>query len=383
MRFLNFAEALQRGAEAGGGRIRIGFTGNFWNNEVYTIQPKLPSDIFLHGWKSDVANVYHMSQDPICGPVNPAAVIAAMENFDNPNIKELFFIFHCNNHLGNEPLETIERVTDIVEDYIKNPAPKTVRGRLDKLYSLCKSWGAESNADAIFEAFVAFDAAAKFKSVVTGGLPHTHAASMRYFVRPLVIKPELLTPEEESYFLPYIFNVRENEARMDYLDCHGGRIEINPLLRTAAERLVAAAEKFEAIDDVAQSVWFNRLALSIRIWASALRSACNFYEAQVIRDRYAEILAGPDLIPEKKGSFDGDPDNLLWNKIMRDEFDNTAELLAVLERGGRDLICCAEIPEEEMSFALPPDLVGALRKKMTIMRDHWRDVEKYLAPPHK
>jgi len=29
------------------------------------------------------------------------------------------------------------------------------------------------------------------------------------------------------------------------------------------------------------------------------------------------------------------------------------------------------------------DLEGALRSKMAIMRAHWRDVEKHLAPPHK
>ena len=104
---------------------------------------------------------------------------------------------------------------------------------------------------------------------------------------------------------------------------------------------------------------------------------------QQIRDRNREALDGPPRIPPKVGSWDGHPDILPWNELMRDEFDNAQEMIRVLESGGADLLARAASPRDEDSFLLGPDVVGALRKKCKVMRDHWLDVESYLAPPHK
>ena len=101
-----------------------------------------------------------------------------------------------------------------------------------------------------------------------------------------------------------------------------------------------------------------------------------------IRDRYAEILAGPERIPPKIGSHFGDPGNQEWFDLQRDEFDNAAALLAEIEAGGDKLVMKTDKAELEDPFILGPDLAGAVRKKMKIMRDHWRDVERWLAPPH-
>jgi hypothetical protein len=197
-----------------------------------------------------------------------------------------------------------------------------------------------------------------------------------------VLKPELLSREEESYFLPFVFNIRENEARMDYLDRHGERGRVNPVLGQAWRQLLSVAKEIEAISSAPEAAWLCRLAGSIRIWSSILRSACNFQEAQRLRERNAPVLAGGERIPKKEGSFSGDADNIPWNSIMRDELDNAVELLALFEHGALDSICHARKPEDEFSFALGPDLKGALTKKIKIMRNHWRDVEKGLAPPN-
>jgi len=68
---------------------------------------------------------------------------------------------------------------------------------------------------------------------------------------------------------------------------------------------------------------------------------------------------------------------------MRDEFDNTNELIAMLEAGGLELTARAKDPRYEDTFLLGPDLAASLRKKAKIMREHWLDVQDYLAPPHK
>src|SRR5690606_41585331 len=53
--------------------------------------------------------------------------------------------------------------------------------------------------------------------------PTLFRSAARMINRPLVVAPQLLTPEEEAYFLPHVFNVSEEEARMDYIDIQGGR----------------------------------------------------------------------------------------------------------------------------------------------------------------
>jgi hypothetical protein len=68
---------------------------------------------------------------------------------------------------------------------------------------------------------------------------------------------------------------------------------------------------------------------------------------------------------------------------MRDELDNAAELITMLESGGIDLVAKAETARYEDTFLLGPDLIAQLKRKMKIMRAHWLDVQDYLAPPHK
>ena len=212
--------------------------------------------------------------------------------------------------------------------------------------------------------------------------------SMRYLTRPLVIKPDLLTAEEESWFLPYVFNVRESEARMDYIDLHGGRMDGTAAwndrgLRRALSLARSAAAKLVDLEGAPEKEFLRNLSLSLKMWASEVRSIHNFYHAQVIRDLNADILAGEPRVPRKVADWDGEEGNLQWNEIMRDEFDNTNELIALLEDGGIDLVAHADDPRYEDTFLIGGNLIEQLRKKTAVMRVHWLDIQNYLAPPHK
>jgi hypothetical protein len=77
------------------------------------------------------------------------------------------------------------------------------------------------------------------------------------------------------------------------------------------------------------------------------------------------------------------PDLQLMNAFMRDELENTAELLSILENGGIGLMLLAKHPRDEDTFLLGPDLIEQLKKKMKAMRRHWRDAASHLAMPHK
>ena len=140
---------------------------------------------------------------------------------------------------------------------------------------------------------------------------------------------------------------------------------------------LAAAAILEQVSDAPERTWLRQLALSLRMWASTVRSHDNFYFAQVIRDRHGEDLAKPPRIALVRRD---EPDLLLWNEIQRDELDNANELRAMLESGGLDLIGRARTVREEDVFLLGPDVAGALRKKTDIMRNHWLDGQRYLTP---
>ena len=89
-------------------------------------------------------------------------------------------------------------------------------------------------------------------------------------------------------------------------------------------------------------------------------------------------------LPGKEPTFTGDPDFIRFNEIARDELDNTQELIDVLEKGGMDLLIYAKDPKYEETWGFTgPDLVKQLKKKRTIMLDHWRDIEDYLTSPFK
>jgi hypothetical protein len=129
--------------------------------------------------------------------------------------------------------------------------------------------------------------------------------------------------------------------------------------------------------------WLKKVGCSLSMFAGEMRSIHNIYHGQLIRDKYADILNGPKKVPAKVASWDGDPGYLEWNEIMRNEFDNTNEMIALLEVGGMELVAHADDPRYEDTFLLGPDLSGQLKKKALIMREHWLDVQDYLASPHK
>jgi hypothetical protein len=142
------------------------------------------------------------------------------------------------------------------------------------------------------------------------------------------------------------------------------------------------ANRLESLGGAGAAI-FNRMGTSARIYASIIRSCGNVYAVQKVRDRNAGKLEGPPKVWPKVGDWYGAPDLQLLNEFIRDEMDNTVELVRLLEAGGLRQILTATNPADEDPFLLGPDLVSQLKLKCNIMQRHWLDAEAYLAPPHK
>jgi hypothetical protein len=307
----------------------------------------------------------------------------------------VFVYFRSSYDRGYDDLETAELLFDMIDDFVKSPAYGTL-ATMNKLMDWCRRWAGDK-ADALFETLVSLDEAMRYKRDAIGRLSPIYAGvSARYMTRPLVAMPDRLTREEESYFLPFVFNIHENEGRMDYIDLHGGRMMLKPVesgkgtdprhhaVDSFRQLIDKVCKGLEDLDGAPAADYFAKVATSLRIYASLMRSGNSFFSMQILRDRNADVLSGPERIPAKEGTMTGDPDLLLMFEFMRDELDNTTELLELLENGGgMAQLCVAAEGEDEDTFLLGADVPDQLRKKMSIMRDHWLDATKDLAMPHK
>jgi hypothetical protein len=392
-------EAMDRGARKGGGPIKILEAGNFAGEDAARIKPLLPAYVELRPGgtspateesriviKTRIGEAY-----PVRGIIDLATLLETLERLPDPEFREVD-INTCQSWYfrADESIPVVVRLVDLVEDSLRSPA-RGLFNREQKAHTLAARWGGAQNADRVMEAFNLVQesfriyARGNYRDVV---LPQDYAypVTNRLLTRPLVIKPELLTREEESYFLPYVFSVDEQDARLDYNTAMGDR-RVGPgeyrsfMFQSIHGSALEAAQRFEqAASDAPQAAWFRQLALSLRLWASAVRSTNNFYFAQMIRDRHKEDLAAPPrILVARKGV--NDPDLLLWNEIQRDELDNTSELINLLGNGGLELFAHARNPQDEDTFLYGPNLLDQMREKVAIMQEHWLDGQRYLTPP--
>jgi hypothetical protein len=384
------SEAIHRGAKKGGGPVMLRWMGMFWNNEDDVVLRKLPENTYLDPRDPSRMGLGTMINQnyPFLGIIDPLSIIGSMERYHRSGIKNVSVSVSAMYGRHEDKLEAIEKLLEVAEDCIDEPTSGLTE-RLAKLRKLAGRWGGEQNEKKLFEALYNMNQAFSLKNAVAPRYSNFYCGvSMRHLNRPLVLKPELLTPEQEAYFLPHVFNIRENEGRMDWIDLHGGRMYGTANwqdrgLSRALSTALRTARTMENLEGAPEGKWLKQVALSLKMWASQVRSIHNFYHAQLLRDKYADILSGEPRIPEKIASWDGEPGNLQWNEIMRDEFDNANELIALLENGGLELVARAEDNRHEDTFLMGPDLIGQLKKKVQIMREHWLDVQDYLAPPHK
>ena len=394
VRVRDLSAAVHRGAVKGGGKIVLHWGNvNFWQNELEVVRPLLPEDTYI-----DRYDPAHLSVGtrinanyPFLGVIDPLDIISDMERYHDPNTRELSVGSSAMYSRAQDLPESVAKLLDIVEDCISQPTG-SLSERLEKMKKFAALWGGENNSEKVFEAFFDMNRAFTLKNAATsgyGGYSNFYCGvSMRHLTRPLVIKPELLTADQEAYFLPHVFNPDQNEARMDYIDFHGSRMQGTPSwnyagLRSALSLANRAGLTLESLEGAPEGAWLKKVGRSLRMWASEVRSIHNFYHAQLIRDEHAETLAGEPKIPPKVESWDGESGYLEWYEILRDELDNTNELIAMLEDGGIELVARAKDPRYEDTFLLGPDLIDQLKKKASIMREHWLDAQKYLASPHK
>lgn len=393
-RMKGFLEAIHRGAEKGGGPVSVRMRSNISRFECDTLEPLLPPNTVLRG-KNRTPRGYAttgsllVESDPVYGIIDPLDIIETMARASSGSVHTVMLHFMGHYQRVREPIDVIERAIGIAVKCLEKPS----RGQIEclqMLASLCEEWAGKEQAETLFEAFSGLNKALAYRAFGCGGEAGLYkGVSTRHVTRPMVVRPDLLTAEEEDYFYPFLFDAPKGLGRNDYMLVHAGRKRVhatgwywNPQLQSVFGMMGGSVGAFEKLGDTPSGPWLKQLALSLKMYMSVLRSVDNFYFAQAFRNVHKDLLmqepvklaAGPD----RQAS-----DHLQWNEIARDETDNVAELIELLEGGGLDYFAHASKAELEDTFLLGPNVVDDLKKKLEITLKHWRDLEQYVAPLSK
>ena len=402
---------LLRAIRDGAGRQRVldlQMDGNFSDGEWREMNA-LVDETFHFSIHQGIKEVEHqvnltgpslsggVMDNPVRGIFDPVGLIRKLDRTRHPEVKRIGMRFEYNYNRGRELDDVVEKVVELVDGYLKEPAHGTV-DRLIFLRKICGKWVGEKRRDELLEALIEMNEAYALKNVIAGRLTGNYVGvSIRTVNRPLVILPQLLSAEEEAYFLPHVFNPDVNEARTDYRDWHGAKLAGGPveaLAKHADPRLKAMDNFCRSLNKVADTLagmgdsptgqLLGRMAVSLRLYACVMRSADNILAAGIVRDRNLDKLTGPShYLPAKMRDWTGDPELQHLNAFMRSELDNAVEMIGLLEKGGMRQMVVAETAAEEDTFLLGPDLIAQMKKKCAIMRRHWTDAQPYMAMPLK
>lgn len=382
--------AFKKGAETAGQDITIFLTGSmFTDEEKLDIYNHLPENCFFQSHNSDeVKGIYSkiVSNYPVRGMIEPQEIIRNINSVIKDSASTVFLNFRASYDRACEHPDAINTFIDILVNNLNNQASNNFKTEQQQTYQACIQLAGEKNAQHLVDAFLALEKANKYKNVNLGNASGIYwGVTARHITRPLVVAPERLSAEEEAYFLPFVFNPSEKEARMDYTDIHGVHQTLPPgVANIYVSMLDSVILTFESlIENATEKVFLQSMVKALKIQKSIYRSIGNFAEAQAIRDKNVEKLSLPPHRPNKTPTWDGDSDLQAFNRIMRDELDNTLELMGVLENGGMEFISHTNDSKYEDTFLLGPDLIDQLKTKRKIMLNHWTDIEGYMTTPFK
>ncbi len=393
----NFLSALHEGFKQSGDDPVIYYGGNMSHNEIYDVEHYMPENTHLHGMHSGCikAGAKISSLYPIKGIYNPLEIIKTTAQFNQTSTHTLFMDFRSSYDRGGESTETVQHVVELVNTSLKNDAPNGTRAIHNALADWCSEQVGADQSEALFELLLQMDECFRLKNHSAPGFTTLYAAvSNRLMTRPFVFNPNLLNDDEESYFLPHVFNIFEEHARNDYIDIHGARLHGGTIVANDSNSSPAILGLFNKMASLGKNMQriapeheaLSTLGLSLRMWSSLMRSIYNFYQGQLIRythqQRIEEVDNNELIDPSNSNRNPVSQDLLHWNALMRDEIDNTAELIQLLKDGGLDHMVHAAEDRYQCTFVLGPDLIQNLESKIKITKDHWLDVEKYLVCPN-
>ena len=227
----------------------------------------------------------------------------------------------------------------------------------------------------------------RFAPLDTGGhIFVLGTVQQRWLTRPLVAFPHELKPEEKNYYREFQFQAQTEADADNMLDLQanrwlsgiGGlnlyRMIYNRTMPTLKQAIAQTADlvKFAVNDEAA--AYLTALNQKLRAWKCIMANALNVINFQMyidITDYTAEVKDHTPVISEQ-----GDIRFYKMSEIIRKEINNTITLIDILSEAEQPILHQAPTKEFENIMLLGPDLIDQLKKKITIMENHRRDIER-------
>jgi hypothetical protein len=392
-RLYSFFGALQEAAAKAGNTMDIDF---YWTREQFParIAENLGPGMAIENlegpnatpFKAEVGFLmdYYQFHYPVLGIPKPVGFLEELEKAYTSGAKRLFYFmgdrFNTDLYFAMYDKFNLQPTHDLIS-------------RLNFLKELAAELEGEDIALPVYNLWFALGEAQKHAHwVETGGfIYYLGGVQQRWITRPFVPFPEELKPEERDYFRRFQFQAKTEEHANDMADLQAtrlfagwsGRFYVHKVMNEVRRPTLTARSEVAKIlaADILDSQKRKYDLLDKRLQAFYLLSNnaenATSYQAQI--DRVKAIGCEPDPRPDVGTRSSWDRSLIL--ETVRQEIDNTALLIQLLESTDQIILDLAPTKKEEDIRRLGPDVVDQLKIKLRIMNSRWLDYNRLFTTP--
>jgi hypothetical protein len=285
----------------------------------------------------------------------------------------------------------LDLARDLLQCYLDDPGTGSVKRAQLSLRAATVLTGSEELGEQLLGAWSSVSSAihayGQLRQKGVSALITFGTVSMRWLLRPLVPEPEKLTPEETAYYRNFIYAIEEEKDDPSFSMFLGKGVlrgeSVMWLCRWCLQEAINSLRGAQGtVNRIAGKVEDAEKAAYLRLYAARIGAlVCGLTTAKhVIMFQYSlDIAEQPQYGPNMMDYDDNmicDMRALNQRKIAREELDNCAELIELIESQPEPLLQVASCPDEESVFVLGPHIVDDLKRKFNVMLDHWQDYER-------
>jgi hypothetical protein len=397
-RVSGFLSAMQRGAADAGGKLEIRLyqiMPEEWMTPTFSdpqgMARQLPPGLAIDNFEAPNATPFISLAGnneswsffyPVLGIPRPVETVLSLRTAWASGAPRLSF---------GIPTDCDDLYADLFSRFMAKPATGTV-AQYQLLQDVAEHQVGPANAEDLLAVWQAIANAAQIGGTLDWCYPfNMGGVHQRWITRPLVPFPGELPPEQKAYYRKFLFQARSEEQADDLVDNQAmelykgwsGRMWITndfnfiePQLKSARQHLARLIDHVPAGARDAMRLLDLRLQM-VQCLCTNARDVVNY---QAVLD----YIKGKGQNPETDPPLGTGPswDRQMILQIARDEIDNSAMMIDLLQHAPAPLLDCAKSADDEDIMLLGPDVVGQLKTKIDIMNAHWEDYKRITTTPN-